>query len=171
MTDLDPLDVFWADATIHAKINRLAAYWGPKPLDALRPPAWAFGATPEQADELADLVVRGVKTATAGSLADYGAEGEELPTIGQLGIVLDGSERPRALLMTTGVRVVPFSEVDEAHAYAEGEGDRSLATWREVHEAFFAEHAEGGFDPEMPLVLEEFEVLYVAPDPEPAPRS
>lgn len=30
-----------------------------------------------------------------------------------------------------------FMEVNEAHAYKEGEGDRSLAYWRKVHEEAF----------------------------------
>ena len=61
--------------------------------------------------------------------------------------------------------MVPFAEVDEAHAYAEGEGDRSLEHWRSVHRRFFTEHAthdrfaDGGFDEQMPVVLERFEVL------------
>lgn len=47
----------------------------------------------------------------------------------------------------------------------EGEGDRSLACWRQVHEDFFrAELAEAGleFSPEMPVACEEFEVVYGA---------
>ena len=63
--------------------------------------------------------------------------------------------------MTTRVRVLPFDEVDEEHARAEGEGDRTLRHWREVHEQFFTEHAGGrDFAPDMPVVLEELRVVY-----------
>src|SRR5699024_10727697 len=120
-----------------------------------------FGATPEQSDELLGLVLEGAKTATASSYADYAKEGEELPAPGTLGIVLDGSGHPRALVVTTEARVVPFDQVDADHARAEGEGDGSLECWREVHERFFAE-AAGGFRPDMPVVLERFEVVYPA---------
>ena len=50
--------------------------------------------------------------------------------------------------------MVPFDEVDEEHAYLEGEGDRSLEYWREVHERFFTEHAthDRGFATDMPVV-------------------
>ena len=62
--------------------------------------------------------------------------------------------------MTTEARVVPFDQVDADHARDEGEGDRSLEHWRVVHERYFAEHADGGFLPDMPVVLERFRVLY-----------
>ena len=60
------------------------------------------------------------------------------------------------------VEVVPFDEVDEEHAYLEGEGDRSLEYWREVHERFFTEHAthDRGFATDMPIVCERFRVAY-----------
>ena len=110
-------------------------------MESLPPPTWAFGATPEQADQLLALVLSGTKTATAGALWDYEAEGEELPTPGELGIVTDGRGVPHALVMTTQVEIVPFDEVSAEHAYLEGEGDRSLAAWAEVHERLFTEHA------------------------------
>jgi uncharacterized protein YhfF len=56
--------------------------------------------------------------------------------------------------------VVPFDEVDADHARDEGEGDGSLEHWRRVHERDFTEHAAGGFQPDMPVVLERFRVLY-----------
>lgn len=93
------------------------------------PDAWAFGATSEQADELLGLVLAGTKTGTASSLWDYEAEGEPLPTAGDLSILQDGRGEPRAVIRSTDVHVVPFRGVDAEHAHAEGEGDRSLAHW------------------------------------------
>ena len=49
------------------------------------------------------------------------------------------------------------------HAFKEGEGDRSLAYWREVHKRFFTEElkeADLEFDEDMKLVCEEFEAVY-----------
>jgi uncharacterized protein YhfF len=62
------------------------------------------------------------------------------------------------------VEVVPFDEVDDEHAFLEGEGDRSLTHWREVHEQFFADVAthDRGFRSDMPVVLERFKVVYQA---------
>ena len=158
--DANELDAFWDIARDHAHLAGVPVYTGENPMRTLRPPAWAFGSTPAQSDELLRLVLDGTKTATASSHADYAKEGEELPARGTLGIVLDGAAHPRALIVTTEARVVPFDQVDADHARDEGEGDRSLDHWRAVHERFFAEHADGGFLPDMPVVLERFRVLY-----------
>lgn len=158
------LDAFWQVARVRAKINDLAGYLVQHPLEAVRPQAWAFGSTPEMADELLRLVLDGTKTATSSALWDYEAEDEEIPTRGELSILLDGREHPRALIVTTEVEVRPFDEVGPEHAAAEGEGDRSLAHWREVHERFFTTYAAHGrgFAHDMPVVLESFKLLYVA---------
>jgi uncharacterized protein YhfF len=158
-TNDDELDAFWALAREHADLAGVPVYTGANPVRTLRPPAWAFGATPEHADELLGLVLDGTKTATASSFDDYAAEGEDPPTPGTLSIVLDGAGHPRALIVTTDVRTVPFDQVDAHHAWEEGEGDRTLDYWRTVHEHFFAEHASG-FRPDMPVLLERFRVLY-----------
>lgn len=124
------------------------------------PEAWALGATAEQADELLALVLDGTKTATASSRQDYADEGDPLPAIGDLSIVLDGAGEPCAVLEVVAVEVRPFEEVTEEHARAEGEGDRSLASWRRIHEQFWREHSEHGFAPDMPVVCESFRVLH-----------
>ncbi|SNT08360.1 Uncharacterized protein YhfF [Micrococcales bacterium KH10] len=125
---------------------------------AAPPSAWAFGATPAHADELLALVLKGVKTGTASSLWDYEATGEPLPEIGELSIVLDGRGSPRAVIETTDVQMVPFHEVDDEHARSEGEGDRTLAHWRAVHERYWRDYSENqrGFAPDMPVVCERF---------------
>lgn len=164
-TDADPpseVEAFWNLARFHAKLNVIPAYFGPTPLEVVPPPAWSFGASAEQADELLRLVLDGTKTATATALWDFEAEGEELPEPDSMSIILDGAGHPHALIETTDVAVVPFDEVDEEHAWLEGEGDRSLAHWRDVHERFFTEHAvhDREFSRDMPVVLERFRILY-----------
>lgn len=158
----DEIDTFWVDAKLRANLNRLAAYWGPTELDSLQPPASAFGGTAEVADELADLIVAGTKTATSSALWDYEAEEVDVPRRGDLEIVIDGSGHPKALIMTTQVEVLPFAEVSAEHAAAEGEGDRSLEHWRRVHEDFFTAYSshDRGFSTDMPVVCQTFEVLY-----------
>ena len=143
---------FWEVARVRAKLNPTGYYTGERPEGLLPPPAWAFGATPDEADALLALVLSGDKTATADALWDYEAEGEDLPEPGALAIVT----------ATTRVDVVPFDEVSAEHAFLEGEGDRSLATWRQVHERFFTESAvhDRGFRSDMPVVLQRFTVLY-----------
>lgn len=158
------VDAFWDLARFHAKLNAAPSYFGPTALESVPPPAWSFGSDPAQADLLLRLVVEGTKTATASARWDYEHEGEELPAVGNLSILLDGAGHPRALIETTQVDVVPFDEVDSEHARLEGEGDLSLGCWREVHERFFAETArhDRGFSRDMPIVCERFRVVYAS---------
>lgn len=131
-------------------------------LPATLPAAWAFGATPEHADELLDLVLDGTKTATASSLWDYEATSDPIPEAGELSIILDSAGTPRAVIRTVGVSIVPFDRVGADHARAEGEGDRTLEDWRVTHERFWRHHSENprGFEPDMPVVCETFRVIY-----------
>jgi uncharacterized protein YhfF len=156
------ISAFWEVAKRRGKLTLIPGYFGPTPVESVQPPAWSFGATPEHADELLELVLDGTKTATASALWDFEAEEEPLPEPGMLGIVLDSVGQPRALIVTTEVSVVPFDEVGEEHARLEGEDDRTLASWRENHERFFTEHAahDHGFTRDMPVVLERFAVVY-----------
>ncbi|KAA1379763.1 ASCH domain-containing protein [Aeromicrobium fastidiosum] len=158
----EQIDAFWSVARHQTRANPVPGYLGTYAGEALAPPAWAFGATEQQADELIALVLDGTKTATAGALWDYEQGDEQLPRVGDLAILLDGSEHPRALVEVMQVDEVPFEDVDAEHAYLEGEGDRSLEHWRTVHERFFTDHAthDRGFSTTMPVVLERFRVLY-----------
>ena len=151
MQDSAAVQAFWNRA--RAAVPEL-----PEPL----PEAWAFGATPEHADGLLALVLAGVKTGTASSMWDYETSGDTVPEEGELSVILDGTERPRAVIRTTELVVVPFDRVTAEHARSEGEGDRSLSHWRAVHERYWREHSENprGFAPDMPVLCERFEVVY-----------
>lgn len=133
-------------------------------LPAQAPASWAFGATPAHADALLSLVLDGVKTGTASSQWDYDETGDPEPYAGELSIVLDGSGAPRAVLETTSVRTVPFDEVTDEHAHSEGEGDLTLAYWRESHERYWRNHSENprGFEVDMPIICERFRLIYPA---------
>ncbi|WP_062051074.1 ASCH domain-containing protein [Bacillus sp. JCM 19034] len=125
--------------------------------------AWAFGDSKEMADELAKLVIEGTKTATSSNYTLYELEKEELPKVGLLNIILDGDGKAVAIAETTSVEVIPFDQVTEEHAYLEGEGDRSLRYWRDVHEAFFKKEFEAidqEFDYKIPVVCERFKLVY-----------
>lgn len=160
----EEIQAFWSLARRHARMESLPGYLPANMGELVTPPAWSFGGTPEQADELLALVLNGTKTATASSKWDHDAEDEPLPEVGSLSILLDGAGHPRALVRTTSVEVVPLDQVDPEHAFLEGEGDRSLEQWREVHRRFFAETASHGHGVSdyMPVVLERFELLYSA---------
>lgn len=125
------------------------------------PEAWAIGATESQADELLALVLEGVKTGTAAAMQDLLADGEAVPKVGQVSVILDGRDQPRAVIVTTAVEIVPFTEVSAEHARSEGEGDRTLAAWHEIHEEFWREHGRGadGFSEDMLVVCERFRLM------------
>ena len=122
--------------------------------------AWAFGEVP---DKLAALVTAGVKTATSSAYIFYEIEQEPLPEAGDYSVILNSRDEAVCIIKTVKVTVLPYDQVPAEFAYKEGEGDRSLEYWREVHEAFFTnELAEAGlaFSEDMPVVCEEFEVVY-----------
>ena len=122
--------------------------------------AWAFGV---EADILADLVLKGEKTATASAYDLYALEDESLPQEGTFDVILDSQNQAVCIVEITKVSVEPFNQVSADHAFKEGEGDKSLAYWRQVHEDCFAEWLrEAGltFIPESKVVLEEFRKVY-----------
>ena len=120
--------------------------------------AWGFGSSPEQATELGLLVRDGPKRATASLLSSY-ADDEPMPVRAELGVVLDGDLEPLFVVRTTTVEVRAFGEVDEEFAWTEGEGDRSLAYWRDAHTRFFATQGTP-LDETTPVVLERFDLVW-----------
>jgi uncharacterized protein YhfF len=90
----------------------------------------SIGNTPEMADWGAALILNGTKTAMSSGLWDFPSG--HIPFAGALSVLLDGSRRPRAIVETTRVEVMPFSAVDASFARAYGEGKRTLA-WFRVH--------------------------------------
>ncbi|MBQ8638956.1 MAG: ASCH domain-containing protein [Lachnospiraceae bacterium] len=122
--------------------------------------AWAFGAEP---DLLARLAASGEKTATASAYPLYEIENEPLPKAGEYSVILDSKGEAVCVVQTKRVSIVSFQEVPAEHAYKEGEGDKSLDYWRNVHEEFFTaclEEAGLQFTADMKVVCEEFEVVY-----------
>ncbi|HGQ5187262.1 TPA: ASCH domain-containing protein [Streptococcus pneumoniae] len=122
--------------------------------------AWAFGVEP---DLLADLVFKGEKTATASAYDLYVLEDEPLPQVGTFDVILDSQNQAVCIVEITKVSVKPFNRVSAYHAYKEGEGNKTLVYWRQVHEDFFRDClGEAGltFTPESKVVLEEFRKVY-----------
>ena len=122
--------------------------------------AWAFGV---EADLLADLVLKGEKTATASAYDLYAVDNAPLPQEGTFDVVLDSQDQAVCIVEVTKVSVQSFHQVSADHAYKEGEGDKSLAYWRQVHEEVFTEWmSEAGltFTPDSKVVLEEFRKVY-----------
>ena len=132
-------------------------------LPAVPENVFAFGDSPEMANELGALVARGIKTATTSALWAY-AEGELIPQVGSFSVVLDGHEQPLCIIKTIEVEAKRFSEVDERFAYDEGEGDRSLAYWCDEHVRFFSRTLPAvgeTFSNDMTVIYERFRVAYL----------
>lgn len=125
--------------------------------------AFHFDDNERAANALAGLVLDGQKRATAALLWCVEHDNKRLPKEGDLSIVTDFGGNALCVIETRQVDVVPFDEVTSEFAAVEGEGDRSLAYWRRVHEVYFdRECARIGRTPEanMPVICERFEVVY-----------
>ena len=119
--------------------------------------SFAFGDGPELADELLELVMNGVKTATCST-----EDEPNTSTPGECWIVLDGRGEPACVIETTDVTYRRFGEVDAGFAYEEGEGDRSLAYWRDAHRRYFGR--QGKFSEDMMLMCKRFRLVEVFAD-------
>ena len=122
--------------------------------------SWAFGGQP---DDQAALVLEGKKRSTASVYDLYAYDNEDLPEAGSYSVILDSEDRAVCVIRDTEVMVVPFRDVDVQHARLEGEGDLSLAYWREVHKRIFTQwmkEAGMAFKDSTKIVLEKFEVVY-----------
>ncbi len=105
--------------------------------------------------ELVDAVLRGEKTATAGLLEEYEAEGEQPEPAGSRCALLGFDDQPVAVVEVTETRVVPAAEIDEQFARDEGEGFETVNDWREAHERFFGRP----IGPETQIVAVRFRVV------------
>jgi uncharacterized protein YhfF len=156
VTDVRPAD--------EGAVNELwSSYLGASAYDGPLVTSFAFGDSADMADELGALVLHGPKRATAGLLADYEADAEALPRVGEHSVVVGGDGLPLAVVRTSEVRVGPLSSVDDAFAWDEGEGDRSRSYWLDAHTRFFTRRcAQLGieFADDLPVVFERFEVVW-----------
>ncbi|MGC5002856.1 ASCH domain-containing protein [Streptomyces sp. NBC_00353] len=118
-------------------------------------------------DQLVRAVLSGAKVSTTGLLAEYEAEKEELPPVGERSAVIDSAGREVAVVEVTEVRILRLGDIDLQHAIDEGEGDTSVAAWRASHERFWQgeEMREALGDPEFTVddetlvVAERFRVV------------
>ncbi|KMM39159.1 ASCH domain-containing protein [Guptibacillus hwajinpoensis] len=123
--------------------------------------AWQFGDDP---DQLAKLVMKGIKTATCSAHIFYELDQEPLPTTQDYSVILNSQNEPVAIIKTVEVSTLPMNEVSEEFAAAEGEGDRSYEYWWNVHEAFFTselKEVEREFSEDLLVVCERFELIDV----------
>jgi uncharacterized protein YhfF len=116
--------------------------------------SFAFGDGPGLADELLELVLKGVKTATCST-----EDEPNTSTPGERWIVLDGRGNPRCVIESTEITYRRYGDVDAAFAHDEGEGDRSLSYWRSAHRRYF--ERLGKFSDDMMLMCERFRLVEI----------
>ena len=158
----ETIEPFWLEyqRTCHVKVEGFSAA--------------ALGHTRLLADELAELVVSGVKRAHATPLQVFEKEMEPLPQPGEHLVVLDGDGEPRAIVRHREVEKRLFNEVDDAFAFEAGEGNLTLSWWLIAHRQDFAERADAeGFEAheKMVLLLEYFERVWPLPIEASAPDA
>jgi len=125
--------------------------------------SWYFCNNEKDANELAGLVKKGIKKATASLHCLYEIENEPIPKVGDYIIITNWKGMPQCIIQITSINIIPFKEVTEEFAAKEGEGDKTLSFWRKVHRKFFTlelkEHNKK-FSEDMLVICEEFEVGY-----------
>ncbi len=125
-------------------------------MDGLR--TLELGTPGELRQELVGLVLSGSKRATAGLLSDYEIEGEALETVGERLVLIGDHGRRVGLVQVTGLDVVPFAEVTDDFAKAEGEGFAGHGDWATAHRAFW-ERIGRRIDDRTPIVCLRFKLL------------
>lgn len=114
----------------------------------------------QDADICADLVVRGIKRATAASVEELKLLDMRPARVGDVSVVTTWDGEAVAIIETTQIEVRRLGDVDEAFALREGEGDRTLAWWRTAHEAYYRRVLDGTgirVDDDLLIVCEHFE--------------
>jgi uncharacterized protein YhfF len=149
MTDEKRISQYWHDFL--QKTNRDA--------DLMYYECFHFCHTEVLANSLLQLVLDGT---TSSSLLSYQARNEPLPRVGSLSIVTDFAGNPRCVIETKSVMILPFKDMTYDICKREGEDD-TLESWQEGHIRFFTiDAAENNFvfTWDMPIVFEDFEVVY-----------
>ena len=152
MNKSDSIQKFWREfCAVNSEINKDEPY-----------EVWFFHHKREPSKELAELVLSGKKQATA-NLMEKESDVGEGGIVGGYSIVTDFDGNPQCVIITTEVRNLPFTEVDEQFAFDEGEGDQTLEYWRTAHRKFFIECClELGieFDESMLVCCKRFKKLF-----------
>ena len=126
----------------------------------------SYGDSAALSEALLALIRQGRKRAGTGLLWAMEVEGESLPQVGDIEVVLDHHNQPALVTRIVSVAVVPYCEVTAEYAAIEGEGDGSLEYWRRAHWAFFSRECKRiSREPteRMPVVCSVFELLNVLP--------
>ncbi len=127
-----------------------------------QPKSYYYCDNKKDADECAELVVQRIKQATSTSVWWFKKFNEQLPGPGDLAIITNWDGVPKAVVKTTRVENIKYKDITPEYAIIEGEGDKSLEYWKDVHWKYYSnEMKELGEIPseEMEIVCEYFETI------------
>ena len=109
-------------------------------VDDLR--AMEFGTPGKSRETIVNFVVHGKKRATAGLVAEYEKQSEDIEYIGECLAMVDNDSRHIATLQVTRVEESRFADVPDEFALAEAEGDLNAADFRASHYDFWTRIGE-----------------------------
>ncbi|MBQ3373370.1 MAG: ASCH domain-containing protein [Oscillospiraceae bacterium] len=81
---------------------------------------------------------------------------------GEYRVIMNSEDEAICIIRTTNVYITTFEKVSEKHSFLEGEGDRTLEYWKNVHQKFFTDELKTigqTFNSQIELICEEFEVV------------
>ncbi|WP_452224994.1 ASCH domain-containing protein [Lacinutrix chionoecetis] len=128
------------------------------------PVSFYFCDNEKDANECAELVVKGIKKATATSLWWFEKNNEPLPKIGDQYVITDWDGNAKAIVEVIKIEKTPYNKITAEFAKTEGEGDKSLKYWKKVHKDYYSRemkpHNES-FNEDMIIVCEYFKTIYI----------
>ncbi|MEX6015314.1 ASCH domain-containing protein [Mammaliicoccus sciuri] len=151
-------------------MNNIESYWATfskknlsKDIHKKLPDHWMFGdGSQKMGDELAELVLKGIKKATCSAKKIHEIEKEKYPQVGQYDIVLNGRNEPVCIIQYTEISIIPMNKVTAEFAALEGEGDLTYKYWYDEHVKFFKNEFMKyslKFSQDIELVCQKFEVV------------
>ena len=109
-------------------------------------------------EKLISLVLSGDKRATTSLYNEYIKNKEPLPKIGEKSIIQHDNNNDACLIEIEKVIITEFKNITEELAFIEGEGDKSLEYYRNVHYKIF-KNIDSNFSDESKVVFEIFRVI------------
>lgn len=124
--------------------------------------AFTFGNNRDISNKLCQLVLDKKKTATASLFKSYEASNETPPKVGEYSIVVDYDNKPKCVIQTKAITIIPFNQMTVEICKRESE-DETLSSWKKGHSKFFSQDAKElgfEFDESMEVFFQDFELVY-----------
>jgi len=121
-----------------------------------------FGNNAALANVLLKLIISGQKTGTYALPWLYEGDESLTPVVGGYSVVTDADGTPRVVLLTTGLKTLPYNQITEEETQYEGPNARKLKVWQQIHWPYWSRALEQkgkAATEDMPVTVEQFEVI------------